>query len=111
MGAPEGVGGEGGEESLSISRLLRNSGAPSAFKQIVHKSSSLYTLFHSAIYNSVPRMTLRTLGKEIDSSLSKQKLTQNWIKSKAKDQRVKHFQHTLQRICCFDYLTVLVAFL
>ena len=54
VGAPEGVGGGGrGEESSSISRLLKNSGAPSALKQIVHKSSSLYTLFHSVIYNSV----------------------------------------------------------
>ena len=43
----------GGEESSPISRLLRNSGAPSALKQIVHKSSSLYTLFHSVFYNSV----------------------------------------------------------
>ena len=41
------------EESLSISHLLRNSGAPSALKQIVHKSSYLYSLFHSVIYNSV----------------------------------------------------------
>ena len=31
----------------------RNSGAPSALKQIVHKLSSLDTLFHSVIYNSV----------------------------------------------------------
>ena len=54
MGAPEGVGGVGGgEESLLISRLLRNSGAPSALKHIVHKLSSLYTLFPSVIYNSV----------------------------------------------------------
>ena len=34
-------------------RLLRNSGAPSALKQIVHKSSSLYSLFNFVIYNSV----------------------------------------------------------
>ena len=54
MGAPESVGGGGvGEESLSISSRLRNSGATSALKQIVHKSSSLYTLFHSVIYNSM----------------------------------------------------------
>ena len=46
-------GGGGGEESSSISPLLRNSGAPSALKQIVHKSSYLYSLFHSVIYNSV----------------------------------------------------------
>ena len=43
----------GGEGSSSISPLLRNSGAPSALKQIVHKSSYLYSLFHSVIYNSV----------------------------------------------------------
>ena len=54
VGAPEGVGGGGGgKESSSISPLLRNSGAPSALKQIVHKSSYLYSLFHSVIYNSV----------------------------------------------------------
>ena len=47
-------GGGGREESSSISRLLRNSGAPFALKHIVHKSSSLYTLFLSVIYNSVP---------------------------------------------------------
>ena len=43
----------GGEESLSICPLLRNSGPPSALMHIVHKSSSLYTLFHSVIYNYV----------------------------------------------------------
>ena len=60
MGAPEGVGGGGGgEESSSISCLLRNSGAPSALK---HKSSSLYTLFHSVIYNSVVEF-LNAFGK------------------------------------------------
>ena len=42
-----------GGESSSISPLLRNSGAPSTLNQIVHKSSYLYSLFHSVIYNSV----------------------------------------------------------
>ena len=31
----------------------RLTGAPSALKQIVHKSSYLYSLFHSVIFNSV----------------------------------------------------------
>ena len=52
-GCARGCRGGGGEESSSISPLLRNSGAPSALKQIVHKSSYLYSLFHSVIFNSV----------------------------------------------------------
>ena len=39
--------------SSTISPLLRNSGPPSALKQIVHTSSYLYSLFHSVIYNYV----------------------------------------------------------
>ena len=54
MGAPESVVGGGGEESLSISRLLRNSCATSAHSTY-SKLSSLYTLLHSVIYNSVTR--------------------------------------------------------
>ena len=53
VGEPEGVGGEEGEQSSSTSRFLGNSGALSVLKQIVHKSSSLYRLFHSVIFNSV----------------------------------------------------------
>ena len=66
-GAPEGVGqgGGGGEDSLSISRLLRNSGAPSVLKQIMHKSSSLYTLFHSVIFIYIS--VLKTKGGAVTS--------------------------------------------
>ena len=52
-GGARGCGGGEGEQSSSISCFLGNSGALSALKQIVHKSSSLYILFHSVIFNSV----------------------------------------------------------
>ena len=45
-------GGVEGEQSSSIS-LLRNSCASSALMKIVPYSSSVYTVFHSVIYNSV----------------------------------------------------------
>ena len=54
MGAPEVVGGgEEGRRARQSPLCERNSGAPSPLKHIVHKSSSLNTLFHSVIYNSV----------------------------------------------------------
>ena len=49
-----GGGGRGeGEQSSSISHLVRNSGASSALTRVVPYSSSFYTVFHSVIYNSV----------------------------------------------------------
>ena len=51
-------GGVEGEQSSSISRLLRNSCASSALTKIVPYSSSVYTVFHSVIYNSVSKKDL-----------------------------------------------------
>ena len=53
VGAPEGVGGGEGEQSSSISGLLRYSGESFKLTKIVPYSSSVYTVFHSVIFNSV----------------------------------------------------------
>ena len=72
-------------------------GAPSALTQIVHYSSSYYTVFHSVIYNSVAS----TYTAERSKQGSKR------INSSTKTIHLAHLQYIsyIIYLCCADFIT------